>query len=57
MAKANTEEKPSQMDRFIDAARELGCDEDGTGFKEKLKVIARQKPMNKRRDNKADWSE
>ena len=33
-----------QRDRFIEAARELGCDEDEAAFKAKLAVIARQKP-------------
>ena len=36
--------KKSQRDRFIEAARELGCDEDEETFKAKLAVIARQKP-------------
>jgi hypothetical protein len=35
---------PSQHDRFIDAARALGCDEDPAAFDGKLKVIARHKP-------------
>ena len=34
----------SQSQRFIETARELGCDDDMDAFKEKLKVIARQKP-------------
>lgn len=34
----------SQHDRFIEAARELGADEDEATFKAKLAVIARQKP-------------
>ena len=37
-------DKPTQHDRFVEAARELGCDEDEAAFDEKLKVIARQKP-------------
>ena len=36
--------RTSQRDRFIKAARELGCDEDEAAFKAKLAVIARQKP-------------
>ncbi len=40
--------KPSkdemQRERFIEAARRLGCDEDPAAFGEKLKVIARHKP-------------
>ena len=34
----------SQMARFIEAARELGADEDEDAFKAKLAVIAQQKP-------------
>ena len=33
-----------QHARFIETARQLGADEDETAFKEKLAVIARQKP-------------
>ena len=33
----------SQMDRFKEMARHLGCDEDEAAFKAKLAVIARQK--------------
>ena len=44
MAKRRTERPLSQRDRFIETARELGCDEDLDAFKKKLKVIARQKP-------------
>ncbi len=33
----------SQHDRFVDMARELGCDEDEAAFVEKLKMIARAK--------------
>jgi hypothetical protein len=39
-----TQDHRTQSQRFIDKARELGCDEDEAAFKEKLKVIARQKP-------------
>lgn len=35
---------PSQQERFIEAARRLGADEDEAAFKAKLAVIARQKP-------------
>jgi hypothetical protein len=34
----------TQSERFIETARELGCDEDDSAFKAKLKVIAQQKP-------------
>jgi len=36
--------KDEQADRFAETARALGCDEDEGAFKEKLRVIARQKP-------------
>ncbi len=35
---------PSQIERFKEAARALGCDEDEAAFDEKLKAIARQQP-------------
>jgi hypothetical protein len=34
----------TQSQRFIKAARELGCDEDEAHFEEKLKKVARHKP-------------
>jgi len=37
-------EKKPQRDRFIETARALGAEEDVAAFKEKLAVIARQKP-------------
>lgn len=39
--------KPKQQDRFIETARQLGCDEDEDAFKEKLKRIAKAKPKKK----------
>ena len=38
------EKQSSQRDRFIEAARQLGADEDEATFKAKLAQIARQKP-------------
>jgi hypothetical protein len=38
-----TTDKP-QIDRFKEAARALGCDENEAAFDGKLKVIAKQKP-------------
>ena len=35
----------AQRDRFIETARALGTSEDEAAFKEKLTVIARQKPV------------
>jgi hypothetical protein len=33
----------NQSQRFVEAARELGCDEDESYFEEKLKKVARHK--------------
>ena len=41
--KAKADKKP-QSQRFIETARELGCDEDEAAFDEKLKRIATAKP-------------
>ena len=38
---------PKQLDRFKETARQLGCDEDEAAFDEKLKSIAKAKPMAK----------
>jgi hypothetical protein len=40
-------EDNAQSQRFIDTARELGCDEDEAAFEEKLKRIAMAKPTMK----------
>lgn len=37
----------TQSERFIEAARALGCDEDEAAFDEKLKRIAQAKPKPK----------
>jgi hypothetical protein len=37
----------TQHERFIETARELGCDEDEAAFEEKLRRIATVKPRNK----------
>jgi hypothetical protein len=42
--KPKAQSDPSQYDRFIETARQLGCDEDEAAFDEKLKKIARPKP-------------
>lgn len=41
------EHSPSQIDRFKETARALGCDEDPAAFDENLKAIARHKPIAK----------
>jgi hypothetical protein len=38
-----------QQQRFIETARELGCDEDEAAFDEKLKRIATVKPKPKKK--------
>ena len=40
------DEKP-QRDRFIETARELGCDEDEARFNETLKRVAKALPKEK----------
>jgi hypothetical protein len=44
---AETEPPKSQRDRFIEAATQLGCEEDEEAFRAKLAVIAKQKPKPK----------
>jgi hypothetical protein len=46
------EDQAAQSQRFIDTARELGCDEDEAAFDEKLKRIAEAKPASKRKGSK-----
>jgi hypothetical protein len=43
----DTGPKKSQRERFIEAARAIGADEDEAAFKAKLAAIARQKPKEK----------
>ena len=38
------ENRPSQSDKFKEAARQLECDEDEAGWDERLRKVARQKP-------------
>ena len=40
--------KTAQTQKFIDKARELGCDEDEAAFAAKLKAVAGQKPKPKK---------
>jgi hypothetical protein len=37
-------EEKSQSDKFKDAARELGCDEDEPRWDERLRKVAERKP-------------
>ena len=39
-----TANEKSQLDKFIEAARELGCDEDQSTFKDKLKQLVKAPP-------------
>ena len=48
MSKTPPIDKP-QWQRFIETARELGCDEDEAAFDEKLKRIATAKTISKRK--------
>ncbi len=38
---------PSQLDKFKEAARELETDDDPERFKERLRKIVKQKPVEK----------
>jgi hypothetical protein len=42
-----TDPKQSQTDKFKQAARELECDEDEARWDERLKKVAKQKPVEK----------
>jgi len=39
-----TDPKPTQLDKFKEAARELGADEDEARWDERLKKVAKAKP-------------
>lgn len=41
---ANPRYSTDQSKKFLDAARELGCDEDEAAFEDKLRRIAKVKP-------------
>jgi hypothetical protein len=38
------ESQPSQLDKFKEAARKLGADEDEARWDERLRKVAKQKP-------------
>ncbi|WP_170167165.1 hypothetical protein [Paracoccus methylarcula] len=44
------EKEKSQIERFKEAARELGADDDEERFNERLKKLATQKPAEKSDD-------
>ena len=43
---------PDQSARFIEAARELGCDESSGAFEAAVKKVARHKPVEERPSGK-----
>ena len=43
-----------QIDRFQEAARQLGCDEDEVAFDAKLAEIAKKKPVAKEKTQNRD---
>ena len=43
--------KKSQLDRFKEAARELGTDDDEARFNERLGKLVKQKPDDKKSDD------
>ncbi|WP_428492201.1 hypothetical protein [Rhodopila sp.] len=47
--KPPSSDKKPQFEHFIEAARDLGCDENEAAFRAKLAVIARQKPKHKKK--------
>lgn len=42
--------KKSQLDKFKEAAREIGADDDEDRFEERLKKLVKQKPDDKASD-------
>ena len=51
-----TKEVRSQKERFIEAARDLGCDEGPEAFKDRLKQLVKAPPpetVQKRKDKKS----
>ncbi len=45
-----TSKAKSQLDKFKEAARELGADDDEGRFEERLKKLVKQKPDDKKSD-------
>ena len=41
---ANPESRTDQAERFRQAARELGCDDDDERFKERVRKLVKHKP-------------
>jgi hypothetical protein len=51
MKKQSKAENASQRDAFVNAARELGCDEDESRFEETLKKVVRHKSKNEEKSS------
>jgi hypothetical protein len=47
MTSATQDDPKSQIDKFIDAARELECDEDEARFDERVRKLVKHKPVEK----------
>ncbi len=47
MSSKDSQHKLTQSERFIEAARELGCDEDEAAFDDFLKKVAKAPPPRK----------
>ena len=45
ITKSSSQADPEQSARFIEAARELGCDESPDAFEAAVKKVARHKPV------------
>ena len=52
MSKNTNPTEPSQVQKFKDAARELGCDEDESTFEERLRRLAKTKPKSADKNGK-----
>lgn len=50
--KPRPDDDKAQHERFVETARALGCDEDTAAFREKLRVITRQKPKDEPKPKK-----
>jgi hypothetical protein len=48
MSRPKQEPKPEQSSKFIEAAKELGCSEDESGFDEIVKKVAKAPPPRQR---------
>ncbi len=51
-AKKDTAADPEQSARFIEAARELGCDESPDAFEAAVKKVAQHKPVEQKLEDR-----